>query len=149
MARRTRHFNFTLRLIPNPLDLSPYEFQSRQSPQPHLFWLRAYHVIYSPSLAPRVLAHLRSDFPNAHLTIIVPHKGDGSLQANKIVSGDLGVSDQIDFPGGVPKTDVPALLNKGDMFINTTNIDNTPVSVIEAMACVLPVVSTNVRGLPY
>ena len=36
-----------------------------------------------------------------------------------------------------------------DVFLNTTNIDNAPVSVIEAMACGLPVVSTNVGGIPY
>ena len=36
-----------------------------------------------------------------------------------------------------------------DIFINTTHVDNTPVSVIEAMALGLPVVSTNVGGIPY
>ena len=41
------------------------------------------------------------------------------------------------------------MLNSGDVFLNTTNVDNTPVSVIEAMACGLCVVSTNVGGLPY
>ncbi|MCK5815852.1 MAG: glycosyltransferase, partial [Flavobacteriaceae bacterium] len=36
-----------------------------------------------------------------------------------------------------------------DIFINTTNVDNTPVSVMEAMAMGLPVVTTNVGGIPY
>jgi glycosyltransferase involved in cell wall biosynthesis len=40
-------------------------------------------------------------------------------------------------------------LNGGDVFLNTTRVDNTPVSVLEAMACGLCVVSTNVGGIPY
>ena len=53
------------------------------------------------------------------------------------------------FPGRVPKAEVPQWLDRGDVFLNTTNVDNTPVSVIEAMACGLPVVSTAVGGVPY
>ena len=44
---------------------------------------------------------------------------------------------------------MPEWLNKADIFLNTTNVDNTPVSVIEAMACGLCIVSTNVGGIPY
>jgi glycosyltransferase involved in cell wall biosynthesis len=40
-------------------------------------------------------------------------------------------------------------LNHGDVFLNTTNEDNTPVSVLEAMACGLCVVSTEVGGIPH
>ena len=36
-----------------------------------------------------------------------------------------------------------------DIFINTTNYDNMPISVIEAMALGLPIVSTNAGGLKY
>jgi len=144
-----QYYRRDLHLLPNPLDLSSYIFQLRDAPKPQLLWLRAFHVIYNPTLAPRMLARLHLTFPAACLTMIGPDKGDGSLQLTKRVAQDLGILSQIDFPGGVPKTEVPNLLNRGDIFINTTNIDNTPISVIEAMASGLCVVSTNVGGIPY
>ena len=49
----------------------------------------------------------------------------------------------------ISKDEVPERLANADIFVNTTNIDNTPVSVLEAMATGLPVVSTNVGRIPY
>ena len=40
-------------------------------------------------------------------------------------------------------------MDRGDIFLNTTNVDNTPVSVLEAMACGLCIVTTNVGGIPH
>jgi glycosyltransferase involved in cell wall biosynthesis len=138
-----------LRLLPNPLDLSSYTFRLREQPGPRLVWLRAFHAIYNPSLAPRVLAELSQDFPGLHLTMIGPDKGDGSLQAAQLTARELGVGGRITWIEGVPKDEVPGRLNEGDIFLNTANVDNTPVSVMEAMACGLCVVSTNVGGIPY
>jgi glycosyltransferase involved in cell wall biosynthesis len=47
------------------------------------------------------------------------------------------------------KADWLELSQVHNVFIHTTNIDNTPVSVMEAMSLGLPVVTTNVGGLPY
>jgi glycosyltransferase involved in cell wall biosynthesis len=112
-------------------------------------WLRAFHQIYNPSLAIRVVALLADEFPDVRLTMVGPDKGDGSLPAAQQLAEELGVQEKVNFIGGVPKGDVPAWLNKGDIFINTTDVDNTPISVLEAMACGLCVVSTNVGGIPY
>ena len=81
--------------------------------------------------------------------MIGPDKGDGSFQKTRDLSIRLGVQDKVEFPGRVAKKEVPSCLQKGDIFINTTNIDNTPVSVMEAMTCGLCVVSTNVGGIPF
>lgn len=137
-----------LLLLPNPLDLRRYAFRQRTSCRLHLVWLRAFHEIYNPTLAPEVVARLMPEFPDLHLTMVGPDK-DGSLQKTREHAGRLGVAGHMTFPGGVPNADVPGWLQRGDIFLNTTNIDNTPVSVLEAMACGLPVVSTNVGGLAY
>jgi glycosyltransferase involved in cell wall biosynthesis len=149
LLENMRTFHSDIQLIPNPIDLSLYEFKVRDMPRPKLIWLRAFHAIYNPTLAPRILAQLLSDSPNTCLIMLGPDKGDGSLQETKQIANELGVLDRINFTGGVPKANVPKWLNEGDILINTTNVDNTPVSVIEAMACGLCVVSTDVGGIPY
>lgn len=136
-------------LLPNPVPLSAYQFRLRTQPQPKLLWLRAFHEIYNPSLAPRAFALVCKSFPEAELAMIGPDKGDGSLQRARQTAGDLGVINQIGFPGGVMKSEVPGVLDQADIFLNTTNADNTPVTILEAMAAGLCIISTNVGGLPY
>lgn len=136
-------------LCPNPLNVGSYNFRVRNKLAPRLVWIRAFHEIYNPTLAPRAMAFVVKAFPTAHLTMIGPDKGDGSLQATKRAAFQLGVGDRISFVDRVPKSAVANWLDQSDIFLNTTNIDNTPVSVLEAMASGLCVVSTNVGGLSY
>ena len=131
-----------LRLLPNPLDLTAYRFVPRDKPQASLIWLRAFHKIYNPSLASDAVARLVREFPTLSLTMIGPDKGDGSFSAALQRAIELGVADRIRFMGGIAKATVPQWLSQADIFLNTTNIDNTPVSVLEAMACGLCTIST-------
>jgi glycosyltransferase involved in cell wall biosynthesis len=144
-----RRFREDIQVIPNPLDIAAYGFRPREPLRPRIVWLRAFSSIYNPSLAIRVLAHLAVEFPDARLTMIGPDKRDGSLDQTRRVAAELGVLDRVDWTGGVPKSDVPSRLGAGDLFLNTSNVDNTPVSVLEAMACGMCVVSTNVGGVPF
>ena len=143
------HYCTNMRLLPNPLDLSAYKFKLRKQPQPSLVWLRSFHSIYNPSLAPQVLAHLVESFPDISLAMVGPDRGDGSLQAMQQIATELGVAHRIMLPGRISKAEVTDWMSRGDIFLNTTNVDNTPISVLEAMACGLCVVSTNVDGIPY
>ncbi|MFC1878370.1 glycosyltransferase family 4 protein [Chloroflexota bacterium] len=149
LLEKMRPYAPDLRLLPNPLEIQKYPFRLREAPLPRLIWLRAFHQVYNPGLAPQVLSLLLDLFPSASLIMVGPDKGDGSLQETKQIASGLGVMDRLTLPGAVAKDQVPTWLNKGDIFLNTTNFDNTPVSVLEAMACGLCVVSTQVGGLPY
>jgi glycosyltransferase involved in cell wall biosynthesis len=149
LRERMRRYRDDLILLPNPIDLSAYPFVPRTHPKPRMVWLRAFHKIYHPMLAPQVVARLAHEFPDIHLTMIGRDKRDGSLQETMRISADLGVAHRITFAGSVPKSEVPVWLNRHDIFLNTTDVDNAPVSVIEAMACGLCLVSTNVGGIPH
>jgi glycosyltransferase involved in cell wall biosynthesis len=135
-------------VIPNGLDIEKYPVRLRRIVSPDLVWLRSFHKIYNPQLAVGVVALLKTDFPDIHMRMIGPDK-DGSYGQVIKEMERLGVSERIELIPGVDKREVPLRLDQGDIFINTTNIDNTPVSVIEAMACGLCIVSTNVGGIPY
>lgn len=136
-------------LLPNPLEIKNYPFRLRTNPKPRLVWLRAFHNIYHPQMAPRIIAALCESFPEITFTMIGPDKGDGALQETQTKIEKLGLQTKIQIMLGIPKYQVPERLSQFDIFINTTTMDNTPVSVLEAMACGLCIVSTNVGGLPY
>jgi glycosyltransferase involved in cell wall biosynthesis len=138
-----------IRFIANGIDLGRYPARPSRPAGPHLMWLRAFHSIYNPSLAIKVLAALAPTWPDLRLTMIGPDKGDGSLERARRLAQELGVAGHVEFRGPVPKLDVPRTIVDGDVFLNTTNIDSAPVTVLEAMACGLCVVSTNVGGVPY
>jgi glycosyltransferase involved in cell wall biosynthesis len=144
-----RHLRPDLMLVPNGLDLARYRFREPQSPLRHLVWLRAFHEIYNPVMAIEVLGRVRKEHPDVHLTMIGPDKSDGSLKKAKDAARKLGVEKAVAFLGAIPKQEVPSHLAQADIFLNTTNFDNTPVSVLEAMASGLPLVSTDVGGIPY
>lgn len=141
--------NFKTVLIPNAIDLSLYPCKFRKNIDPSLLWVRAFHqATYNPLMAIRAFHLLAKQYPDAQLCM-VGHDKDGSMATCKELAVRLGVSDKVVFKGKLSKADWIALSAQYDVFINTTNFDNTPVSVIEAMALGLPVVSTNVGGIPY
>lgn len=132
--------------IPNSIEVEKYTFKQRKQIQPKLIWVRAFASIYNPKMAVDVLRKLKVKFPQASLCMVGPDK-DGSLQKTKEYAKSLNVD--VEFTGKLSKEEWCKLAENFDIFINTTNFDNTPVSVIEAMCLGLPVVSTNVGGIPF
>lgn len=59
---------------------------------------------------------------------------------------ELGVADRVVFHGQV--ADVKALLAQLDIVVCASHQEAFPVSILEAMACAKPVVSSNVNGIP-
>ncbi|MBL8132712.1 MAG: glycosyltransferase family 4 protein [Anaerolineae bacterium] len=135
-------------VIPNAVALDSYHFRPREKPSPNILWLRAMHAIYNPTLAVEVIDRLRGRYPDIHLWMVGPDKGDGTLENVKTAIAAAKLDQHIEIIGGVPKTQVPTWMDRADILINTTNVDNTPVSLIEAMASGLCLVTTNVGGIP-
>ena len=59
----------------------------------------------------------------------------------------LGLADAVRFAGYVPQQATPSWYRAADVFALSSDFDNSPNVVLEAMACGLPVVATDVGGL--
>ena len=144
---KLKRFEFrNMVFIPNSIELSAYDFKKRSSVKPKLLWVRAFDKVYHPEMLLKVMEKLSLIYPEIEACMIGPDK-DGSLADLKRISEEKDL--KIQFKGKLTKTEWIKLSENYDIFINTTNVDNTPISLIEAMALGLPVVSTNVGGIPY
>ena len=132
--------------IPNTIEINNYEFKNRSIDTIELLWVRSFASIYNPEQAVLVLEQLLKRNYTARLTMVGPDV-DGAMVKVKTLAQEKNL--EINFTGKLSKQQWIALSKNSNVFINTTNIDNMPVSVIEAMALGMPVVSTNVGGLPY
>jgi glycosyltransferase involved in cell wall biosynthesis len=135
-------------VIANGIDISAYPFKLRSTPEATLVWLRAFHKLYNPTLAVHAIGRIASEFRSLKLIMAGPDRGDGSVEAVRSESTKLGIAGQVEIRGTVNKGAVPSLLAEGDIFLSTSNVDNFPVSVLEAMASGACVVSTSVGGVP-
>ena len=143
-----RHGYENVLTLPNNIIIKDYRFKQRNTFQPRLLWVRSFDKTYNCEMAVEVLRLLLGKYPDAELCMVGPDK-DGSMQNVKDLAAQYGLTEQLKITGKMTKPDWHRLSEEYDIFISTTNFDNTPVSVIEAMALGLPVVSTNVGGVPY
>ncbi len=149
MQREMAAYRANIQIIPNALDLSRYPYRHREVVKSRLIWLRSLAPEYNPIKALEVVSMLRVDIPDIQLKMIGPVR-DGTLHADMLrYLEEHELANHVQLVGGIPHADVPRWLEQADIFINTTTIDNTPVSILEALACGLCVVTTNVGGIPF
>ena len=134
--------------IPNIVEIENYQFRKREKLRPKLFWVRAFKEIYNPTLAVKVLYKLKAIYPEATLCMVGPFV-DKSYEESLKLTKEWKLENSIEFTDVLLKEDWHKKSQNFDIFMNTTNFDNTPVSVMEAMALGLPVISTNVGGVPF
>jgi len=95
----------------------------------------------------RAFARVKKIKPNLKLLIV----GSGSLRDElQKLAANLGISGQTRFAGRVPHDEVPNCLHQIDIFVNPSihESETFGVAVLEASACELPVITSDIGGLP-
>lgn len=102
---------------------------------------RAFRPIYAVDDFIRAVPRLSSRLPDVVIALV----GDGPLEGQfRELASELGVTRSIRFLGSVPSGELASLLNASDVYVSSSLSDGTSLSLLEALACGLPAVVTDV-----
>jgi glycosyltransferase involved in cell wall biosynthesis len=132
-----RH-GYKARVVKNVVDTARFAYRERSPLKPRLLSLRNFEAHYRVEDVIRAFPLVKVRYPDASLTVAGYGSEERSLHA---LAASLGV-EGIRFVGRVEPESVPDLYAANDIFLNAAVIDNQPVSILEAFASGLPVVST-------
>ena len=136
-------YGYRARVIRNIVDTARFTYRERQILRPRLLSTRNLERHYQVENTLRAFAHVQVLHPEATLTVA----GSGSEESRlRQLADSLRVAG-IRFVGRVEPEAMPHLCNDADIFLNSSVIDNQPVSVLEAYASGLPVVSIGTGDL--
>lgn len=136
-------------IVPNIIDLArfhPLAQTPSSSVGPHLIVTRNLEALYDVATALEAFARVRAELPSARLSIA----GTGPLREELAAHcRTLGIEDAVVFTGRLEPDAMAALYRSADLMLNPSRVDNMPNSLLEAFASGVPVVSTDVGGIPY
>jgi glycosyltransferase involved in cell wall biosynthesis len=134
-------------VVPNIVDVERFKPPVRVGDRPPVILVsRNLEPIYDNATAIRSLRLLRQSLPGVQLLIAGSGPEADNLQK---LAQDLGLQSEVEFAGRVAAEDMPALYARAGIALNPSRVDNMPNSVLEALAAGIPVVSTNVGGVPF
>lgn len=140
------HFGMTARIVPNIIDLEKFHPSETPSGEVHIVLARNLEPIYDIASGLRAMALLRQKHPRARMSVAGSGPERDDLER---LAGELGIAGQVRFTGRLDSLEMAKLYRDATLSLNTALADNMPNSVLEALACGLPVVSTEVGGVPF
>lgn len=111
--------------------------------RPVLISTRTWEPLYAVDVLVRAFATVQKTHPETRLILL----GDGSQgpQIHSLISR-LNLTDFVHVPGRVDYALLPEYLCLADIYVSAALSDGTSISLIEAMACGLPVIVTDGFG---
>jgi glycosyltransferase involved in cell wall biosynthesis len=138
-----RH-GYDARIIPNVVDLTRFAFRARRPLEPRFLSTRNLERYYRVDVIIEAFARFQAQHPGASLTIA----GYGSEESRLRAQAARTTTGGVRFIGRVSPDFMPQLYADSDIFLNASEVDNQPVSILEAFASGLPVISTPTGDIP-
>jgi L-malate glycosyltransferase len=131
--------------ISNTVEFSTFKFHRHRPLRPVILANRNFENHYNVACVLRTFAVIGQQIPQAQLLVA----GDGSQrQMLHALAAELKLKN-IQFLGAIPPGNMPGLYDRADIYLNASDVDNMPLSILEAFASGLAVVTTDAGGIPY
>ena len=137
-------FGIDSNVVHNTVDLRRFVYRLRDPLRPRLLCTRNFEPLYNIACVLRAFARIQAQHPDATLTLVGSGSQDAALRQQAMTLRLRNVT----FTGRVPPSDIHRYYDEADIYLQAPSIDNMPLSVLEAFASGLPVISTNVGGVP-
>jgi glycosyltransferase involved in cell wall biosynthesis len=129
----------------NFVDSANFKFCEREILKPIFLSNRNFEAHYNVGDCLRAFQIIQKRFASAKLYIA----GFGTEEVKlKDLVKELKL-ENVEFVGKIPNEEMARLYEKADIYLNTSIVDNMPLSFIEAFSCGLPIVSYSTGGIPY
>jgi len=140
-----REFGLSAEVVPNIVDLTQFSFRPRQLLRAHLLCTRGFHPYYDIDAVVRAFSEVQRTYPDARLDLV----GDGPCEAQiRALAHELKLTN-VNFAGVASRDQIGRFYDAADIFINASVLDNMPVSILEAFASGMPVVTTAPEGMKF
>lgn len=136
---------YATKVVHNIVDIADFHYRQRSPLQPRLLSNRNLETHYRVDNVLRAFALLKQRRPDAQL--FVAGYGSEAARLQQWVKAER--LSGVEFLGRVEPEAMPALYDQADIFVNASVIDNQPISILEAFAAGLPVVSTPTGDIPH
>jgi glycosyltransferase involved in cell wall biosynthesis len=144
LVRVFQQFGLNAHAIYNLIDTSKFRFRDRTPLRPVFLSNRNLEVHYGVDRVLRAFGIIQEKFADATLEVV----GDGSQRrALEMLARELGLRNT-SFKGQVDPNLICDTYDTADIYLNGSEIDNQPLSLLEAFACGLPIVTTDAGGIP-
>ncbi len=130
--------------IANVVDSSRFTLRESPPTTPTLVSVRNFERIYGVDDVIRTFARLKVTRPTLRLLLAGSGPKEKELRA-LVRSLEL---DDVSFVGRLSRDDIAELMKRASVLVNASRVDNMPVSLLEAFAAGVPVVSTSAGGIP-
>ena len=106
-----------------------------------LFCNRSWESRYGVDVLARAFVKVAQQ--NEHVDLILLNGGSQSGHLRQILQNG-GVLDRVTFGGQISQTDLPRWYHMADVYISPSHVDGSSVSLMEALACGLPCLVSNI-----